>query len=73
MIEIACGREGQSLGPPPPWIENQSIQYILFREVFQMTSGSSMVLLLKGANVRAYGGFPQPILSERNYKANNVS
>ena len=73
MVEIARGREGQSLGPSSPWIENQSRQLILFREVFQITSGSSMVLLLKGANVRAYGGFPQPIVSECNYKANNVS
>ena len=38
-----------------------------------MTSGSSMVLLLIGANVRTYGGFIQLILAERNYKANNVS
>ena len=37
-----------------------------------MTSGSSMVLLLIGANVRTYVGFQQPLLAERNFKANNV-
>jgi hypothetical protein len=32
-----------------------------------------MVLLLIGANVHTYLGFPQPLLAERNYKANNVA
>ena len=73
MDEIVRGREGQSIGPPPRWFEDQSRQLILIRKVFQMTSGSSIVLLLIGANVRTYGGFPQLILAERNYKANNVS